>query len=54
MLEDMPGVGKTITAKALGNMLIGATDKLKDALAGKKIEGLKPAVKKQEETTYIG
>ena len=43
-----------ITAKALGKMLLGATQKLDDALAGKKIEGLRPAVKKQEETTYIG
>ncbi len=43
-----------ITAKALGRMLLGATRKLEDALAGKKIEGLRPQVKKQEETTYIG
>lgn len=43
-----------ITAKTFGKMLLGATDKLKDALAGKKIEGMKPTKKKQEETTYIG
>ena len=43
-----------ITAKALGSMVLGATQKLEDALAGKKVEGLKPAIKKQEETTYIG
>ena len=43
-----------ITSKALGNMLLGATKKLEDALAGKRVEGLKPAVQKQEETTYIG
>lgn len=42
-----------ITAKALGNMLLGSVKKLDDLMAGKHVEGLKKS-NQQEETTYIG
>ena len=42
-----------ITAKALSEILKGATQKLDDVLAGKRVRGLKPT-RQQQETTYIG